>query len=79
MYAIRSYYELADFVEANGIDLTIVGPEAPLTEGVVDVFKARSLTIFGPTAQAAQLEGSKIFMKNFLSRHGIPTASYNFV
>lgn len=74
--SISDFNELADFVEANGIDLTIVGPEAPLTEGVVDVFKARSLTIFGPTAQAAQLEGSKIFMKNFLSRHGIPTAKY---
>ncbi len=74
--SISDFNELADFVEANGIDLTIVGPEAPLTEGVVDVFKARNLTIFGPTAQAAQLEGSKIFMKNFLSRHGIPTAKY---
>lgn len=67
---------LADFVEANDIGLTIVGPEAPLVDGVVDAFKARGLTIFGPSAAAAQLEGSKIFMKNFLSRHNIPTAKY---
>jgi len=56
--------------------LTIVGPEAPLVEGIVDYFRERGLTIFGPTAAAAQLEGSKIFMKNFLARHGIPTAKY---
>jgi len=67
---------LADFVQANNIELTIVGPEAPLVAGIVDVFKARGLNIFGPTAAAAQLEGSKIFMKNFLARHNIPTAKY---
>ena len=53
-----------------------VGPEGPLVDGVVDVFESRGLTIFGPTAQAAQLEGSKIFMKNFLARHSVPTAKY---
>jgi len=74
--AISDFEALADFVEAEGIDLTIVGPEAPLVAGIVDVFQARGLTIFGPTAAAAQLEGSKIFMKNFLARHGIPTARY---
>lgn len=74
--AISDFSELADFVEANGIDLTIVGPEAPLVDGIVDLFQERGLTIFGPTAQAAQLEGSKIFMKNFLARHDIPTARY---
>ena len=74
--AISDFSELADFVEANGIDLTIVGPEAPLVEGIVDLFQERGLTIFGPTAQAAQLEGSKIFMKNFLARHNVPTARY---
>lgn len=74
--AIKDFNELADFVIANDIELTIVGPEAPLTEGVVDVFKERGLNIFGPSAKAAQLEGSKIFMKNFLSRHNIPTAKY---
>ncbi len=67
---------LADFVQANNIELTIVGPEAPLVAGIVDIFKARGLNIFGPTAAAAQLEGSKIFMKNFLARHNIPTARY---
>ena len=73
---INDFSKLADFVEANGIDLTIVGPEAPLVEGIVDLFQERGLTIFGPTAQAAQLEGSKIFMKNFLARHQVPTARY---
>ncbi|RUM73050.1 MAG: phosphoribosylamine--glycine ligase [Sulfurovum sp.] len=73
---ISDFDALADFVEENGVDLTIVGPEAPLVDGIVDVFQERGLTIFGPTAQAAQLEGSKIFMKNFLARHNVPTARY---
>ena len=74
--SISDFSELADFVENNNIALTIVGPEGPLVEGIVDVFEARGLTIFGPTAAAAQLEGSKIFMKNFLARHNVPTAKY---
>ena len=74
--AFSDFAALADFVEAHSIVLTIVGPEAPLVEGIVDYFRERGLTIFGPTAAAAQLEGSKIFMKNFLARHGIPTAKY---
>jgi phosphoribosylamine--glycine ligase len=74
--SISDFNQLADFVEENGIDLTIVGPEAPLVDGIVDVFKERGLNIFGPTAKAAQLEGSKIFMKNFLARHNVPTARY---
>ena len=74
--AISDYDELASFCESNNIDLTIVGPEAPLVAGIVDKFEERGLTIFGPSAQAAQLEGSKIFMKNFLTRHNIPTARY---
>ncbi len=73
---ISDFSKLADFVEANDIELTIVGPEGPLVDGVVDVFEARGLTIFGPSAKAAQLEGSKIFMKNFLARHNVPTAKY---
>jgi len=73
---ISDFNELADFCEANGVDLTIVGPEAPLVAGIVDLFEQRGLTIFGPTAKASQLEGSKIFMKNFLARHNIPTAKY---
>jgi len=74
--SISDFNELADFVEANAIELTIVGPEAPLVDGIVDIFEKRGLVIFGPTAEAAQLEGSKIFMKNFLARHNVPTAKY---
>jgi len=73
---IPDYNELADFVQANGIELTIVGPEAPLVDGVVDIFKAKGLTIFGPSKEAAQLEGSKVYMKNFLAKYNIPTARY---
>ena len=73
---ISDFNELADFCEANSIELTIVGPEAPLVDGIVDLFEERGLNIFGPSAQAAQLEGSKIFMKNFLARHNVPTAKY---
>jgi len=73
---ISDFEKLADFAEENDVKLTIVGPEAPLVDGVVDVFEARGLNIFGPSAKAAQLEGSKIFMKNFLARHNVPTAKY---
>ena len=67
---------LADFAEKEKIELTIVGPEAPLVAGIVDEFKKRNLKIFGPTKAAAQLEGSKSFTKDFLMRHNIPTAKY---
>ncbi len=67
--------QLADFAEQN-VQLTIVGPEAPLVKGVVDLFRSRGLDCFGPTAAAAQLEGSKAFTKDFLARHEIPTADY---
>ncbi|MCQ2048866.1 phosphoribosylamine--glycine ligase [Stutzerimonas stutzeri] len=67
--------QLADFAAAN-VQLTIVGPEAPLVKGVVDLFRSRGLDIFGPTAAAAQLEGSKAFTKDFLARQNIPTADY---
>ena len=67
---------LAEFAKANLVELTIVGPEAPLVQGVVDKFRAAGLSIFGPTAKAAQLEGSKAFTKDFLARHKIPTAGY---
>ncbi len=73
---ISDFNELADFCDANEVELTIVGPEAPLVEGIVDLFEERGLKIFGPSAKAAQLEGSKIFMKNFLARHNVPTAKY---
>ena len=67
---------LADFVVAEKIALTVVGPEVPLAAGVVDLFRARGLRIFGPTKAAAQLESSKAFAKDFMQRHGIPTALY---
>lgn len=67
---------LVAFATNNAIDLTIVGPEAPLVLGVVDAFTAAGLRIFGPTQSAAQLEGSKAFTKDFLARHQIPTAAY---
>jgi phosphoribosylamine--glycine ligase len=65
---------LADFAEAEKVALTVVGPEAPLAAGVVDLFRARGLRIFGPTKAAAQLESSKAFAKAFMERHHIPTA-----
>ena len=67
---------LVNFAKENSIELTIVGPEAPLVIGVVDAFQAEGLAIFGPTQGAAQLEGSKAFTKDFLARHQIPTAAY---
>lgn len=67
---------LADFAEKEGVHLTVVGPEAPLAAGIVDLFRKRGLRIFGPTQQAAQLESSKDYAKAFMKRHGIPTAEY---
>ncbi|MDM4765894.1 phosphoribosylamine--glycine ligase [Pelomonas sp. SE-A7] len=67
---------LADFAAEKKIALTVVGPEAWLAQGVVDEFRARGLRIFGPTKAAAQLESSKAFAKDFMKRHGIPTAAY---
>jgi phosphoribosylamine---glycine ligase len=67
---------LADFAAQEKIVLTVVGPEAPLAAGVVDLFRSRGLRIFGPTRAAAQLESSKAFAKDFMQRHGIPTAHY---
>ncbi|MGV8942225.1 MAG: phosphoribosylamine--glycine ligase [Lysobacter sp.] len=67
---------LLALVEREGVAVTVVGPEAPLVAGVVDRFRAAGHRIFGPTAAAAQLEGSKAFAKDFLARHGIPTAYY---
>ncbi len=74
--AITDPTALADFAQAEKIGLTVVGPEAPLSQGVVDIFRARGLRIFGPTKAAAQLESSKAFAKAFMERHGIPTAAY---
>jgi phosphoribosylamine--glycine ligase len=71
-----NFSALADFAENNAVALTIVGPEGPLVEGVVDYFQDRGLRCFGPSKGAAQLEGSKAFTKDFLARHAIPTGAY---
>jgi len=73
---VLDFPALAQFAKENGIALTIVGPEAPLVEGIVDFFQERGLACFGPSRAAAQLEGSKAFSKDFLKRHGIPTAAF---
>jgi phosphoribosylamine--glycine ligase len=74
--ALNDVQALADFAVGQKINLTVVGPEAALAAGVVDEFRARGLRIFGPTKAAAQLESSKAFAKDFMKRHGIPTAAY---
>ena len=73
---IADFEALASFVKLNNVGLTIVGPEQPLVDGVVDYFAEQGLAIFGPRKGAAQLEGSKAFTKDFLARHNIPTAAY---
>jgi phosphoribosylamine--glycine ligase (EC 6.3.4.13) len=67
---------LLDFAQTNTIALTIIGPEVPLVAGIVDAFTAAGLKCFGPSANAAQLEGSKTYCKDFMARHKIPTAEY---
>jgi phosphoribosylamine---glycine ligase len=74
--SVNNHLSLAEFVTKEAIDLTFVGPEAPLVAGIVDLFTEKGLRIVGPTAAAARLEGSKIFAKDFMARHGIPTAEY---
>ena len=73
---VMDFEQLAQFAHNNRVGLTIIGPEAPLVEGIVDFFEARGLRCFGPSAGAAQLEGSKAFTKDFLARHQIPTGEY---
>jgi phosphoribosylamine--glycine ligase len=73
---ITDLQELANFVKRENIAFTVVGPEAPLAAGIVDVFRSQGLRIFGPTQLAAQLESSKDFSKAFMKRHAIPTADY---
>ena len=73
---ISDFQELADFAIEKKIDLTIVGPEQPLVDGIVEVFQSHNLDIFGSSKGASQLEGSKIFMKNFLKKYSIPTARF---
>lgn len=73
---VSEFEKLADFAEQNQVVLTIIGPEIPLVDGIVDYFSKRGLACFGPSKGAAQLEGSKAFTKDFLARHNIPTAEY---
>jgi phosphoribosylamine--glycine ligase len=73
---VNDHAALAEFVESQQIDLTFVGPEAPLVSGIVDQFTQRGLRIVGPSAAASRLEGSKIFAKDFMARHRIPTAAF---
>lgn len=73
---LKDFGALSNFVKQKGIDLTIIGPEAPLVDGIVDFFKNEGLKIFGPTKEAARLEGSKVFTKEFCKRHSIPTADF---
>jgi phosphoribosylamine--glycine ligase len=73
---LTSIPELVEFARKEAIAITVVGPEAPLSQGIVDAFRAAGLKIFGPVQQAAQLESSKDFAKAFMVRHGIPTAAY---
>jgi phosphoribosylamine--glycine ligase len=70
---------LADFAERETVGLTVVGPEVPLTMGIVDEFERRSLRVFGPSKKAAEIEGSKVFAKEFMSRHRIPTGRFKVV
>ena len=67
---------IRDIAEENKIDLTVIGPEVPLADGIVDLFQKKGLTVFGPTAAAAELESSKVFAKTVMRTHGIPTASF---
>ena len=72
----NNFEAVANFVKYEGVDLTIVGPEAPLSKGIVDVFERNGRKILGPNSKAAQLEGSKVFSKDLMKRYGIPTAEY---
>jgi phosphoribosylamine--glycine ligase len=73
---VKQINELADFAEANEIDLSVVGPEDPLTDGIVDLFEKRNLPVFGPNRQSARLEGSKAYAKKVMERFNVPTAAY---
>ena len=77
--AVSNHSALLQFVQAQAIDLTIVGPEAPLANGIVDEFARQGLAIAGPTRAASRLESSKAFAKDFMTRHRIPTADYRVV
>ena len=74
---ILDFAGLIDFAKRNNVELTIVGPEVPLTQGIVDAFEKEGLAIFGPSKMAAELEGSKAFAKDFMKKYNIPTAEYS--
>src|SRR5690606_38674832 len=74
--AVDDFDALLNFAIENTVDLTVVGPEVPLTEGIVDLFQANGLQIFGPVQSAAQIEGSKAFSKDFMTQQGIPTGEF---
>jgi phosphoribosylamine--glycine ligase len=74
--AVDEVHRIADFAAEMRIDLTVVGPELPLTLGLADELAARGLAVFGPSQRAAEIEGSKVFAKQFMERHGIPTAAF---
>ena len=74
--SLASIGAMKDFAKDNQIDLTFVGPEAELAEGIVDIFKAEGLAVFGPHKAAAQLEASKAFAKDFMAKYGVKTAAY---
>src|SRR3990172_2857593 len=73
---VNDFKALTNFVRYEWIDLTVVGPEEPLVKGIVDAFQKEGLLIFGPDRKNARLEGSKVFAKDFMKRHNIPTAEY---
>ncbi|KAJ3198640.1 hypothetical protein HDU67_003480, partial [Dinochytrium kinnereticum] len=73
---LKTFQEMADFAVKNQVELVVPGPEVPLVEGVAGVFKKVGIPVFGPSALAAQIEGSKAFSKDFMRRHNIPTAAY---
>ena len=73
---IANWGDLAVWAKNNSIDLAVVGPEIPLVEGIVDIFDAKNIAVFGPSKFAAQIEGSKVFSKNLMKKYGIPTAKY---
>ncbi|HKH46845.1 MAG TPA: phosphoribosylamine--glycine ligase [Thermoanaerobaculia bacterium] len=74
--AVEEVQRLADFAAEMKIDLTVIGPELPLTLGLADALRARGLAVFGPSQRAAEIEGSKVFSKQLMQRHGIPTAPF---
>lgn len=76
LVSIQEPQDLVNFAKKENIDFTVVGPEQPLVEGIVDLFKQNGLSVFGPSKKGAQLEGSKVFAKEFMKRNGIPTSSY---